>query len=206
MTFIWFMLFSTIEGFAVYAIALYTFRLDFRRYFWHSLIIIELINLQNFLTREEVSTLAYIAPVINFIITALFLRTIARIPILWSLLMTSVGYAAHIALQSALITMFFSLDEVRTDPIKGYTIQFLSGVIGTIIGWSLYRRGMGFAFNFDRLKFKWEHMLVLILIILFIMFLTFMMYSLNVFVGLIGFLFSLLIFLYYSIKKETAEN
>jgi len=102
--------------------------------------------------------------------------------------------------------MIFSIEEIKVDPIKGYTIQLLTGLLGYFIGWSLYRRGLGFAFDFERLRFKWEHMLVIVLIVLFILFLTLMMYSLNVFGSLVGFLVSLLIFLYYSIKKETSEN
>ncbi|MFD0712720.1 hypothetical protein [Paenibacillus sp. GCM10027626] len=206
MNFVWFMLFSTIEGFAVYALTLYTFRLDFRKYFWHSLVIIELINLQNFLTREEVASLSYLAPAINFLITVLFLRTIVRIPLFWSLLMTSVGYAAYIALQTALITIFFSVEEVQSIPVKGYTLQFLTGVLGVLIGWGLYRQGIGFTFDFERLRIKWEHILVIVLIIVFIFFLTLMMYSLNVFGGLIGFLICLIVFLFYSIRKETIES
>jgi len=102
--------------------------------------------------------------------------------------------------------MFFSIEEIQADPIKGYTIQFISGLLGYLIGWSLYRRGLGFAFDFERLSFKWEHMLVIVLIMLFILFLTLMMYSLNVFGSLVGFLVSLVIFLYYSLRKELSEN
>ncbi|MCQ6559743.1 hypothetical protein [Paenibacillus mendelii] len=204
MDFIWFMLFSTLEGIAVYALALYIFRYNFKRFVWHSLIIIELINLQNYLTREDLSSISYIAPIINILITILFLKIIVRIPILQSMFMTVVGYIVYMALQTFIISFSFSLSEIQEDPLKGYLVQFLTGFFGTLIGWTLYRRGFGFTFDFERLRFKGEQLLVIVLIIGFIIALLLMMYFQDVYANLFGFLLSLFVFLFYSIRKEAS--
>ncbi|GGG20878.1 hypothetical protein GCM10010916_42010 [Paenibacillus abyssi] len=206
LNFLGFMLFSTIEGLSIFALSLYVFRFDFKRYFWHSLIIIEIINFQNYLTRAEIESLSYIAPVINLLVSVLFFRTIVRIPILLSFIMTIVGYAGFIVIQSLLLSVLFTIEEAQTDLLKGYIIQLLTGVIVTLIGWLLYRRGSGFTFDFERLRFKWEHALVIVSISIFIILLGLMMYILNVFANLVGFMVALTVFLYYSIRKEADEN
>jgi len=202
--FLLFMLFSTIEGLSIYAVALYVFRFDLKKYFWHSLLIIEIINFQNYLTRENIESLSYIAPIVNLIITALFFSTIVRIPLIWSFLMTIVGYSASIVIQAVFINFLFSLEEIKTDPIKGYLFQLLTGIL-IFISLYLYRKGYGFTFDFEKLRFKKEHIIIILLIVAFVVFLGIMMQLLNVFVGLVGFVIALLIFLFYSIKKEAEE-
>ncbi|UVI28598.1 hypothetical protein [Paenibacillus spongiae] len=205
MNFIWFMLFSTIEGLSVYALALYIFRYNFTRFIWHSLIIIELINLQNYLTRAELASMSYSAPTINILITILFFKIIVRIPILQSMFMTVVGYSIYMMLQTFIISFSFSLAKIQADPVKGYIVQCLTGVIGTFIGWAVYRKGFGFTFNFERLRFKGEQVFVMILIIVFILALLLMMYFQDVYANLFGFLLTLIIFLFYSIRKEARQ-
>ncbi|WP_308635005.1 hypothetical protein [Paenibacillus silvisoli] len=201
-----FMFFSTFEGLAVYALAFYVFRFDFKRYIGHSLIIIEIINLQNFLTREEVTAVSNLAPVINLIVTIIFFRTIARIPLLGSLVMACFGYASMIAIQAGLIFSLFSLDQIHAHPLKGHIVQLLTGMIGIITGWQIYKRGYGFAKDFEKFRFKWEHMLVLFMTGAFIVLLGFMMYFLDVFGSLIGFVVSLILLLLYSLRKEREIN
>lgn len=202
--FLLFMLFSTIEGLSIYAVALYVFRFDFKKYFWHSLLIIEIINLQNYLTRSEMEAVANIgpiAPIVNLVITALFFSTIVRIPILWSFMMTIVGFAATLVVQTLALTFFLPIEEVKSNVFKGYLLQIMPLII-MVIAWYLYRKGYGFTFDFEKLRFKREHILVMVLIVLFIIFLAVMMQVLNAFIGLVGFVISLVIFLIYSIRKE----
>ncbi|WP_020617506.1 hypothetical protein [Paenibacillus daejeonensis] len=207
-SFLLFMFFSTIEGLSIYAVALYVFRFDFRKYFWHSLLIIEIINLQNYLTREEListANMGAIAPIVNLLITALFFTTIVRIPILWSFLMTIVGFASVLVLQTLVLNVLISFEDIQAAPMKGYIMQFLPVTLILITAY-LYRRGYGFTFDFEKLRFKREHVLIIALIVLFILFLFIVMQLLNVFVGLIGFVISLLIFLIYSFRKEAGEH
>lgn len=199
------MLFSTLEGIAIYSLALYIFRFDFKKYVWHCLVIIEIINLQNYLTRVEAQDYAFVAPVVNLLITILFMSTIVRIPLFWSALVSIVSYTSYLSLQTLLIWVMYSLDEIQADPMKGYIIQFLTAVIGLAVGTLLYRRGFGFSFDFNQLRFKQENILVIILIFLFLVLLAVMMYLLDLYLGLFGFMTTLFVFLYYSFRKEAED-
>ncbi|MFB9325382.1 hypothetical protein ACFFSY_05535 [Paenibacillus aurantiacus] len=207
MDFLGFMLFSTIEGVSMYALALYLFRYNFKHYLMHSLIIIEIINLQNLLTREELSSLAYIAPIVNIVITLLFFKTIARLPFIQSIFMTIVGFLGFAVLQTIIVLICnFTIVEVNTNQFKGYLLQFLTGVIGTGIGWYLYKRGLGFTFDFEKWRFKGEQLFVTIIIIGFILALVAMMYFQDIYANVFGFVVALIIFLVYSIKKEASSE
>lgn len=203
--FILFMLFSTIEGIAVYAMALYVFRFDLRKYIWHCLIIIEIINVQNYLTRVEVESLAFFAPVANLLITILFLTTIVRIPLLWSSVVSGLSYAFYVSVQSVFIVMTFSLEEIRTDPVKGYIVQLVTGLIGIGIGYALYRRGYGFTFDFTNTRMRREKYILVTLIVMFLVMIAVASYLLDIYIGTFGFMAALLIFLIYSIKKEASD-
>lgn len=203
--FILFMLFSTLEGVAIYALALYTFRFDFKKYLWHSLIIIEIINLQNYLTRMEAQDYAFIAPVINLLITILFMSTIVRIPLFWSALMCIVSSTGYLSIQTLFISILFTLDEVQASPEKGYLIQFISAAVVLTVARQLYKRGYGFSFDFNRLRLKRENILLIILIFSSIVLLALMMYKLDLFLGLFGFMTTLFLFLFYSFKKEAED-
>ncbi len=71
MDFALFMIFSTIEGLATYALALYIFRMDLKKYIWHVLLIILLVNFQNYVIRDMLE-LSMLAPLVNIIISVLF--------------------------------------------------------------------------------------------------------------------------------------
>ena len=125
--FLGYMFFSTIEGFAVYALILYTFRYDLKRFFWHALLMIELVNLQSFITREEFS-LSYISPIISLVTIMLFLTTIARIPIIWSMIISALGYISFALLQSIIVLLhldFYLSMRFRRLPTKATSFKRL---------------------------------------------------------------------------------
>lgn len=205
--FLLFMIFSTFEGMAIYSLALYTFRMDFMRYLWHSIVIIEFINLQNFFTREEIANASVLAPILNLLITMLFFVAIARVPLIWSMLMTITGFLFYVLLQTILLfSIFQGVQAVQENPINGYIIQFLTGAIGTLVGRFLYKKGYGFTFDFDKISLRKEKYLIISMIIVFILSLGAMMFYQNLYVNFIGFLASLLVFLYYSIRREDAHG
>jgi hypothetical protein len=202
-----FMFFSTFEGLAVFALTLYIFRYNFKQYIGPSLIAIELVNFQNYLIREELS-LAAIAPILNIIITVLFIITVARVPIIWAMIMTVTGYTAFVFMQSVIFIISFGyLSASLAESVTwiGYLVQFLSGILGVLIGFSLYRRGLGFAFSFDKLKFKWEQAMVIVIILGFIIGVGVMMFFKDVYLNLFVLLICLFFFLYYSFRKEVDE-
>ncbi|MFC5653518.1 hypothetical protein ACFPYJ_31245 [Paenibacillus solisilvae] len=203
--FLGYMFFSTIEGFAVYALILYIFRYDLKRFFWHALLMIELVNLQSYITREELS-ISYISPILSLVTVMLFLTTIARIPIIWSMIISALGYAAFALLQSVIVFAsfgFLSINEVQTVAYKGYLLQTLTGAIGTFIGYKIYKLGYGFTFEFEKQqRYKWEKPLIIILMVIFFISIGSMLYFKDFYLNSILLVVLLIIFLYYSIRKE----
>ncbi|MET3207646.1 UNVERIFIED_CONTAM: hypothetical protein ABIC26_000582 [Paenibacillus sp. PvR008] len=79
-----------------------------------------------------------------------------KIPIVWSGIMTVTGYFAYAVIQSVLLkAMFGSLpvSELQEGSLKGYLLQTVSAVVGLFISFILYRKGIGFAANFKKLKY-----------------------------------------------------
>ena len=208
MDFAGFMFFSTLEGLAVYTITLYVFRMNLERHLWHVLTMVLLISLQNYYARG-VLTLEALSPLLNLALTALFLIAIIRVPLLWSLVMTVTGYIAFGLLQTVIIFLslgYLSIDEVQHVAYKGYLLQTVTGVIGIFVSWKLYRKGFGFTYDFERLRFKWEWFLVIGLIVGAFVVLAAIFYYKHVFANLIALVFVLALFLYYSFRKEETER
>ncbi|MCC3376872.1 hypothetical protein [Cohnella sp. REN36] len=206
--FLGFMIFSGFEGIAAFSISMYIFRINLMRYGWQVLAVIALTNLQNFFIREEF-LLSSVAPIINILIAAFFLNLVVRIPIIWSTILSIVGFVGIALIQSGIIFFshgFFSLDEAQLHLWKQYAVQCLTGLIGFSAGWTLYKFGYGFSFDFDKLRLKWEHVAVVALICVFIATIGAMMYFREVFLNLLVFVFALLAILLYSFKKEDAEG
>lgn len=199
-----YMLFSLIEGMAVFALSLYIFRFDLKKYLWPTVIVITAINLQSFVIREELS-LKFISPVINIVFMLLFFTIYLRIPFLWSTLMTVTGYMAFGVIQNLFVFLSFgylSIHEVQSTIWKGYLLQTLSGFLGFAIGWVLYQRGLGFAYEFEKLRFSWERVIIILVTIVFLIALAIMMYFKSVFTNLVVLAVSLFFFLIYSLRKE----
>ncbi|PZD93152.1 hypothetical protein DNH61_24190 [Paenibacillus sambharensis] len=207
MKFLWFMLFSTIEGFAIYALSFYIFRLDMRRYLPHVVLMLLLVSFQNYVARD-ILALSAAAPIINLVLSTFFFVTIIRIPLVWSMVMVLTGYIGFAVLQTSLVFLslgFISLDELQVYSWKAYILQALTGITGWLIGWILYKKRLGFTFDFEDLRFKWEKVLIPTLIAVILVGLAGMLYYRDLVVNLIGMFLTLIIFLVYSIKKETDE-
>jgi len=206
--FLGFMFFSIFEGIAVFSIGLYLFRIDLMRYKWPVLLVILISNFQNFIIREETS-LASVAPIINLLIIVLFLTMFIKIPLIWSLILSIAGFLGLGIIQSAIFYLFsgeFSLEAVQVSLWKTYYIQTLTGLIGFSIGWTLYRFGYGFSFDFEKLRFTWERIVVISLIILVIVSMGAMIYFREVFLNLLLLILALVVLLLYSFRKEDAEG
>jgi hypothetical protein len=206
--FLGFMFFSLVEGFAVFSLMFYIFRIDIMRHLRPSIFMLLAINLQSFFTWRELS-LSSIGPVINLLMTILFLYYFIRIPIIWSMVMTVTGYICFGVLQNIIIFMsdgYLTVSQVQTYIWKGYLLQVLSGFIGTAIGWTLYKFGIGFSFEFEKLRYKRERFLVILINIIFLVALGVMMYFKSIYTNLLVLVFSLVVFLLYTIRKEADER
>ncbi|REK76318.1 hypothetical protein [Paenibacillus paeoniae] len=196
------MIFATIEGLAVYALMLYIFRFDLRKYIIPALIIITLTNLQSYFILESIEV-SYFVPVINILFSVLFMKFIAGLPIIGALASGAIGFLAFSLLQFIIVsTLFGSLEGLNDQDYTRYQIQLLTGVLGVVIGKLLYKFGIGFTHEFEKLEFKYERQIVYGISLFFITAFFFIMNSKNLFLTGMFFIGSMSIFLYYAIKKE----
>jgi hypothetical protein len=201
-----FILASSIEGYCVYALALYLFRYNLKKYFWQALVAIEITNIQNFILRDL--SLSNLAIAINITILLLFLVTIVRAPLLWSLFMALIAYLVYFLIVNFLVAVTGDLliPASDTDEFSGYIGQSLTGLIGIPIGWFLYRKGLGFSFSFDKITLKWERPIIISLITASVISLAFMMTYRHIWTNLFVVLIALLIYLVISLKKEVKDS
>lgn len=208
--FIPFIFFSGIEGLAVYAIILFMFRYNFFKYFKPAAVMVLLIAVQSFFMREEFEhSLSFLSPLISIASTFLFLAIFVQVPIIWSIMMTLTGYFGYALLQSLIVSLsfgWFSIDAIQAIPVRGYILQVISSAIGFYVLYKIYRKGYGFTFNLDKLRFSLERVLIPAIIIIFIISLAIMMYFKDVFLNLFGFLVALIIFLIFFFRKEMSEH
>ncbi|GBF73188.1 hypothetical protein PA598K_01473 [Paenibacillus sp. 598K] len=205
--FLLFMLFSTFEGLAVYAAATYTFRINLRRYIWHTLLILEIINVQNYLARTELHEIATVAaPLLNILISILFFVVVVRAPLLWSGVMAVTGVVVIGVVQTSLIFgIFGGVDQMNTEITNTYLIQFLTGFVVVVTGNILYRRGFGFTFDFDKVL-RFERLGVIVAMILTISFILGMMLLGDLRFNLVGFLVVLAGLLFFAIRRERTHG
>jgi hypothetical protein len=199
-----FIFFSSFEGLAAFALSFYIFRFDLMKHIKSVLIMILLINIQNYVLREELS-LSSIAPIINLIITVLFLALIVKIPLIWSMVMTLTGYISFALIQTIIIFLsfgYFSPQETQDDYWRIYQGQLLTGVIGVTVGWLIYKFGYGFTYEFMKLRFKRERIFLISIITFFLFVVGIMFFFRDVFINLLVFGVILAVFLVYSIKKD----
>ncbi|SFA91217.1 hypothetical protein SAMN05216312_102195 [Cohnella sp. OV330] len=203
--FIGYMVFSLVEGLALYAIIFYSLRIDLIKHLLPVIGAITVINLQSYIIREELS-LSTISPVINLLITAIFIIVYLRIPLAWSLIMTIVGYIAFGLLQTAIVYLsfgFFSIHELSNLVWKSYLLQVLTGFIGFGLSYLTYKFGYGFTFELEKLRLRKEKILVSMGIASFILALLVIMLYKSVFSNLVVFaVFMFLAVIYYQ-RKDT---
>lgn len=208
MNLFWFMFFSIIEGLAVFSFILYTFRFNLRKYIVPALVIDSLMSVHSYFIREDTS-MVFMVILINYLFLVFFMATIVKIPVIWAMFTSIIGYALFVALQTGLLLLTFghlTVHTVQTIPSYGYIMQLLTGVFGFVIMNALYRFGIGFTFDFEKFKFKKEVFVVTFLILAAGIPLGVMLYIGDLYINMIFLIISLSIFFYYSVRKENREN
>lgn len=197
-----FMFFSTLEVFSWCALSLSLFRYKVKDYAWQALFIIILMNLQSYILRNELS-LAFLAPLINIVCFTLLYKTVTKIPLVGSLVVTISGFLVFSIIQTVLLLMYFgSISAVQTDPNKGQLLQTMTAVVVTLLSWVLFKFGYGFSYSFEKIRFKFEDIAVVIVILAFMTGVTVILYLNQAWLNMLFFCVSLSYFLYYAIRKE----
>ncbi|WP_438494977.1 hypothetical protein [Paenibacillus sp. IHBB 3054] len=164
-----------------------------------------LVNLQSYVMRSEFS-LAYLVPLITIFIFVCFFTVIVKIPIIWSVVVTVMGYVIYALLQTGLAKLLIgSIEAAQDDLSKGYLLQFSSGFITILLSIWLYKIGWGFKFDFERLRFRFEDILMITLITMFLVFVSVVFYYNELFVNILFFSTVMLFLLYYAIRRERGD-
>ena len=201
-----FMFFSTIETISIYYLIMALFRFKASSHIWEALFVVLLINLQSYVLRNEFS-LSFLVPMIAILILIFLFAVIVKIPLIWSVITTILGFAIFGFMQTGLaILLFGSIAGAQSTTSNGYLLQFASGTITILISLFLYRFGWGFKFDFERLRFKFEDILVIILIILFLVFISIVLYYNEIFIITLFFVSTVVFLLYYALGKERGER
>ncbi|WP_143191971.1 hypothetical protein [Paenibacillus helianthi] len=200
-----FMFFSIIETIGVYYLVMALFRFKPGDFIWEALIVSLLINLQSYILRNELS-LAYLVPLITVLIFIFFFSVVVKIPLVWSWITTILGYAIYALLQTGLAFLLFgSIDAAQASLSNGYLLQFSSGLISVILSIWLYKIGWGFKFDFERLRFKFEDILIIVLIVVFLGLLSVIVYFEQLFILIAFFAVTVIFLLYYAVSKERGK-
>ncbi|CAH1212725.1 hypothetical protein PAECIP111893_03589 [Paenibacillus plantiphilus] len=156
MDFVLFMVFALIENLGMLTLIFALYRLNLKKYWFPALVISIIMHLVNFYIRNEYLTAYTPVIVLTFII---LLLTVVRIPLTWAIVVAITGYIAFNLLQGTLVLLssllhFLPLGQIEDSGWRVNVLQLITGVLSFIIGRYLYRRGMGYAFPFERLQFR----------------------------------------------------
>ncbi|AJY73675.1 hypothetical protein [Paenibacillus beijingensis] len=206
--FLLFTLFSTLEGIALISVVLCIYRFRLSECFWQIMFTVLIMDLQSFLLREELS-LSNFVPIVNVFLISLLLTVILRVPIQWSFFVSVVGYIGYVLLQVAIVGLSFgwlSISEVQHNHIRGYILQAVTALIAYLLSRFLYSRGLGFSFDFDDKRLKWEQAIIYVSIPVVLIAFGLMLYEKEVFLDFLVLTAAMAFFLYYSIRKEKSDQ
>ncbi|MNW38903.1 hypothetical protein D3C74_159820 [compost metagenome] len=200
------MLFSIIEGMGLIILMLSVYRLKATDHAWPAMFMIIIMSFQSFVMRYEFE-LSYIVPIINLVLFIFLLATVWRVPLVWSTVISITGYLAFGLIQTLIMLFIFGSAEVaKSIEINGYTLQTATGIITSLIGVILYKFGLGFTFDFEKLRLKKEHIIVVGSIALFFLIFAFILYKNQVWLNLIFTSSGMVFLLYYAIRKESGDH
>lgn len=148
---------SAIEGFSVFTITLAIFRYNVLNYVRQAVVINLLIAVATYTFRQE--GMSSYTPILTFILLAFFISILANIKIYWSVVMAVAGYISFLVLQTVVVLIAVKLGLLNLTDVQNnefspivYTTQFIVSFIVIFISYTLYRKGLGFAFDFTASK------------------------------------------------------
>ena len=193
------------------------FQLRLRKHLGKIVVLSILISLINYLLLFNGAVkIGFISPIFSILVTFLYLSAIVRIPTIWSFVATVTGgNIAPLVVQLAIIFAsfgFFSPSELKEHIWRNYALDTTSGIVFCLVAFLLYFQGWSFKFDFEKIRFKWERYIVIIIsLVAAVVFPATLIYTrINDFTLSLTFLsgcsFIIFIFLLgYAVKKEREE-
>lgn len=157
MNFTVYLLFSTLEGIALFCIMLTLYRYNFRYYFTPVLLASIIRSILSYLLRVEWN-LKYIDPIVTLVVITCSIVWMLEINVFWAIIVSLSGFMSFVAIQVSILLLFDVFNWTITDTLHtvyDLGLMLLSsltcGFIFVLSG-ILYRRGWGFAFSFHKLN------------------------------------------------------
>ncbi|OMF99503.1 hypothetical protein BK147_07240 [Paenibacillus sp. FSL R7-0337] len=198
------MFFSTIETLALYYLIMSLYRFKWRWYIWQVLFVILLNNLQSYLLRNELG-MSNVAPLVLILIFIMFFTAVVRMPLVLSIIATISGYAMFAVIQTIIVLLVFGSISNITGVAEGYFLQLMTAVVVFAAFSYIYRKGKGFTFDLDKLRFKLEDILLSVLIFGFVIGVSVLLYYNDILLNVLIFLVMSAFLLYYSTRKERED-
>ena len=194
-----FIIFSAIEGLGIYYLMLAAFRLNPIKHLQYFVPVLAVMVLVSFVLREELS-FPYVVPVASILLFVILLTVFLKIPIVWSFIITLVGYTAFGVLQWGLLVLILGNTSVLEEStLNGYILQSVTALIQFMIAYFLLKFRIGFTADFDLLKFRFEQYIIITMIVLTMVGLALVALNVNsMFIVMACFIY----FLYFAINKE----
>ncbi|MEK3673492.1 hypothetical protein [Paenibacillus sp. FSL R10-2771] len=197
-----FMFFSGIEAFSLYFLTMCLFRFRFQEHIAQAFILTLLVNLQSYILRNDFA-LGNFMPIITIFFFVLFFAIIVRMPLVFSVIATISGYVIFGVVQCLLALLLFgSLEEARATLANGYVLQASTGILIMALSWLGFRLGYGFTFDMNRLRFKFEDIMVVLLIAVFLVTVSIVLYFNELSIVTLFFVATSAYLLYYAMRKD----
>lgn len=142
-------------------------------------------------------------PIITIFFFVLFFAIIVRMPLVFSVIATISGYVIFGVVQCLLALLLFgSLEEARATLANGYVLQASTGILIMALSWLGFRLGYGFTFDMNRLRFKFEDIMVVLLIAVFLVTVSIVLYFNELSIVTLFFVATSAYLLYYAMRKD----
>ncbi|MEK3787528.1 hypothetical protein [Paenibacillus sp. FSL K6-1230] len=196
---------GSLETLAAFMLMLSIFRLGVKDYIWQGLFIGLLMNLISLVVRNELS-MPFLMPTISTIFYILLLCTVVRVPIMWSAVIAVIGMFIYTAFQGLVILAAVGKNPFDIEPNGlGIEIQLVCIIVTFMLAFFLDKFKIGFIADFETLRFKWEHVLVVAFILAALVACTVVMFFNNLLLIVLFLALAAAMFLYYAVMKEREE-
>lgn len=206
MNYFFFVVFSAIEGIAIFIATLSIYRFRFQKYLWQASIISILQALISHFLRNE-QDFAQFVPIISICLIIFLIYAFVVNNFFWCIVMAITGFFYFGVVQSSLLTLLqwthiVTLERVQTNTLDTYLLQGITAIVTISSSLLLYNKGLGLAFDFDRFKFKGENGIIMAIITITLVAIGYIFLKNSLFMAALAFIISLVFLLIFLIKKE----
>lgn len=208
-----FLFFSIIEGIAILTFMLTLFRFNPRYYLMPILVLSVVTSVSSYMFRMH-WPMTYLDPFVQLAIVIVGMMWILEVNIILAVLISFLGYIGYGFIQTFILLLFKVIGvEIKQTSyhFAGILFSVSTSFIVLLLSWFIFRKGWGFTFSFRKIKNIRELTLFVSIILLAIAAIATVLLSLfhgldNLYLFLTLFLCSLVILLFFALRKERRND